>query len=68
MDYLGHESENLDEPIITALIVNPNGRCSAGFEKEFGIGDDTDEREKLYQYWSQATNAMKPLEPTSRSK
>jgi len=66
MDYLGHESENLDEPIITALIVNPNGRCSDGFEKEFGISDDTGEREKLYQYWSQTTNAMKPLEATSK--
>lgn len=52
MDYLGHESENLDEPIITALIVNANGRCSDGFEKEFGITDDIGEREKLYVYWA----------------
>ena len=66
MDYLGHESDNLDEPIITALIVNPDGRCSPGFEKEFGISDDTGEREKLYQYWSKTANTIKPLEPMSK--
>ena len=52
MDYIGHQSDNLDEPIITALIVNPKtGRCSAGFAKEFGVSDDIAERDKLYAFW-----------------
>ena len=44
MDWLGYQSQNLDEPIITALIVDPKGKCSPGFEKEFGIADDAAER------------------------
>lgn len=52
MDILGHESEELGEPIITALIVGKNsGRCSAGLQKEFGVEDDNLERQKLYAYW-----------------
>lgn len=53
MDYLGHQSENLDEPIITALIVSKaTGRCSSGIVNEFGIVDDEVERQRLYAYWS----------------
>jgi hypothetical protein len=57
MDYLGHQSENLDEPIITALIVNADGRCSSGFEKEFGVTDDARERIKLYEYWANTSSS-----------
>lgn len=60
MDVLGHQSENLDEPIITALIVSPAGKCSSGFEKEFGIADDAAERERLYDYWKSNTNTTPP--------
>lgn len=60
MDFLGHQSENLDEPIITALIVSPKGKCSSGFEKEFGIADDAAERERLYAYWKANTNTTTP--------
>lgn len=60
MDFLGHQSENLDEPIITALIVSPAGKCSPGFEKEFGIADDAAERERLYAYWKANTNTTPP--------
>jgi len=53
MDFLGHQADNLDEPIITALIVSPkDGRCSEGLGKEFGVTDDVAEREKLYEFWS----------------
>lgn len=52
MDFLGHQADNLDEPIITALIVSKDTHvCSGGFEKEFGISDDEAERERLYQHW-----------------
>lgn len=60
MDFLGHQSENLDEPIITALIVSPMGTCSPGFKKEFGIADDAAERERLYAYWKKNTNMAPP--------
>lgn len=53
MDFLGHQADNLDEPIITALIVSPkDGRCSEGLGKEFGVTDDVSEREKLYEFWA----------------
>lgn len=60
MDFLGHQSENLDEPIITALIVSPLGKCSSGFEKEFGIADDAAERQRLYAYWKAHSNTTPP--------
>lgn len=65
MDLLGHQSENLGEPIITALIVSPTGKCSPGFEKEFGIADDDTERERLYAYWKVNTNTT-PRETDER--
>lgn len=56
MDSLGHEALERGEPIITALIVSKaTKRCSEGLEKEFGVGDDQAEREKLYEYWKGAT-------------
>jgi hypothetical protein len=52
MDYLGHEADNRDEPIITALIVSKgSGHCSKGLEAEFGVVDDEAERQRLYSYW-----------------
>lgn len=52
MDILGHESENRDEPIITALIVNKKTRrCSEGLASEFEVYDDQRERESLYDFW-----------------
>ena len=52
MDYLGHQADNLEEPIITALIVSKGSqRCSAGLGKEFGVHDDEAERTRLYEYW-----------------
>ncbi len=59
MDYLGHQAENHDEPIITALIVNKGTRhCSVGIAKEFGIHDDEAERERLYLYWAVNQNQL----------
>jgi hypothetical protein len=40
------------EPILTALIVDPDtGRCSPGFEKEFHR-DDEQERWDCYEFWA----------------
>lgn len=65
MDYLGHQADNLDEPIITALIVSPrDGRCSEGLGKEFGVTDDVAERNKLYEFWSKTE--PEPDMPESR--
>lgn len=51
---LGHQSGNLDEPIITALVVSKaTQRCSSGFANEFGIRDDQAERRRLYSFWKQ---------------
>lgn len=64
MDLLGHQAENRDEPIITALIVGKtSGCCSPGFAKEFGINDDGAERERLYNYWREHTDDIKPFAP-----
>jgi hypothetical protein len=53
MDYLGHQSDNRDEPIITALIVSKStNSCSAGLFKEFNVADDEAERQRLYEYWA----------------
>lgn len=53
MDYLGHQADNLDEPIITALIVSTkDGRCSEELGKELGVSDEVAERAKLYKFWS----------------
>lgn len=53
MDLLGHESVDLNEPIITALIVGKkDGHCSEGLYNEFGVSDDEKERKRLYEYWS----------------
>lgn len=63
MDYLGHQSDNLDEPIITALIVSKiSGHCSAGFTKEFGIQDDEAERQRVYEYWTNNVPTQSELE------
>jgi hypothetical protein len=52
MDYLGHQAENADEPILTALVVGKHsGHCGAGFAIEFGIDDDDAERQKLFDFW-----------------
>ncbi|MCD2453779.1 HNH endonuclease [Methylicorpusculum oleiharenae] len=65
MDYLGHQSDNLDEPIITALIVSKGtGRCSVGFSKEFEVRDDEVERHRLYEYWANNSPTQSILEPS----
>ncbi|WP_154284837.1 HNH endonuclease [Pseudomonas syringae] len=52
MDRLGEYSQELGEPIITALIVSgDSNRSSAGLNK-FGVLDDEAERQKLYNFWS----------------
>lgn len=52
MDSLGHQAKNLNEPIITALIVNKKTqRCSPGLFNEFGVHDDEAERQLLYDFW-----------------
>lgn len=62
MDYLGHQADNLDEPIITALIVSKGtGHCSIGIAKEFDIHDDGAERVRIYDYWKTAENEEKDL-------
>jgi hypothetical protein len=49
---LVHQADNLDEPIVTALIVSKGSqRCSGGLDKEFGVHDDEAERVRLYEYW-----------------
>jgi hypothetical protein len=63
MDVLGHQADNRDEPIITAVIVSgKSGRCSSGLEAEFGVSDDEAERQELYDFW-RAT----PSEPAVES-
>lgn len=53
MDFLGHQADNLEEPILTALIVNAGSqRCSEGLAKEFNVRDDEAERARLYEYWN----------------
>jgi hypothetical protein len=49
---LGHQSRQLREPIITALVVlKGTRRCSNGLQDEFGVNDDEAERRRLYKYW-----------------
>jgi hypothetical protein len=69
MEFLGHQANNLDEPIITALIVGTKTRrCSSGLAKEFSVHDDDAERQRLYDFWSnhegpvQAETALTDLE------
>lgn len=64
LSYLGHQADNLDEPIITALVVNKRTRrCSVGLENEFGVRDDEAERQRLYEYWKASAAAPKLPEP-----
>ncbi|HTB23690.1 MAG TPA: HNH endonuclease signature motif containing protein [bacterium] len=57
LEYLGRQAENLDEPIITAIVVSKKTkRCSSGFAKEFGNRDDVVERELLRKYWKVKEN------------
>lgn len=52
MDFLGHQADSREEPIVAALIVGEGSlRCSAGLHKEFGVHDDEAERLRLYEYW-----------------
>lgn len=69
MEFLGRQADNLDEPIITALIVGKKtGRCSSGLAKEFGVNDDNAERQRLYDFWrnhptpAQAETSLNDLE------
>jgi hypothetical protein len=66
MDILGHQADNLDEPIITALIVGKStGHCSSGFAKEFGVQEDETERKRLYEYWATTDTAPEFPEPAA---
>jgi len=52
MDFLGHQSVALGEPVLTALIVSKaTQRCSIGIVQEFDVRDDQAERESLYRFW-----------------
>ncbi|HUD40998.1 MAG TPA: HNH endonuclease signature motif containing protein [Dokdonella sp.] len=58
--YIGHQCENLEEPILTALVVNKKtGECSGGIEREFGI-DPVDERRRLFDYWREHAEEALP--------
>jgi hypothetical protein len=55
---LGRQSRDLEEPVLTALVVNKaTGHCSRGLQSEFGIEDDAGERAKLYAHWAKKKNA-----------
>lgn len=65
MDYLGHQADNRDEPIITALIVGKTTqRCSSGIVTEFDIHDDEAERLRLYEFWKSKDNDSGELQQT----
>jgi hypothetical protein len=52
MGRLGHECQDLREPILTSLIVDKDsGLCSDGLREEFGVQDDQAERERCYAHW-----------------
>lgn len=62
LGFLGHQADNLDEPIITALVVGKaTQKCSSGFANEFGVKDDEIERQRLYEFW--ARNDNEPVAP-----
>ena len=66
MDILGHQADNLDEPIITALIVNSKTRrCSQGLAKEFKVFDDQAERTRLYEFWGRPDEELTYDEPAT---
>ncbi|SHL89653.1 HNH endonuclease signature motif containing protein [Rhodanobacter sp. OK091] len=68
MDFLGHQADNRDEPIITALIVGKTTqRCSSGIVKEFGVNDDEAERQRLYEFWKSKDNDSVEAQQTSSS-
>ncbi|ABO60215.1 HNH endonuclease (plasmid) [Burkholderia vietnamiensis] len=54
MRKLGRECVSAGEPVLTSLLLSAEGRCSDGFEDEFGIVDDEAERQRCYQYWNDA--------------
>jgi len=61
MDFLGHQADNMDEPIITAVIVGKHSRrCSPGLEKEFGVKDDAAERKRLHEFWREVDPSPTP--------
>ncbi len=66
MGYIGHQAENQDEPIITALIVNrETGRSSAGLSNAFGVSNDRTERERLYRFWTENDNKVSQVETSN---
>lgn len=63
---LGHQSSDLNEPIITALVINQKTRqCSEGLSKEFGILDDENERHRLHDYWKNHQPEAEHVKETS---
>ncbi|GAA5012642.1 hypothetical protein GCM10025794_00770 [Massilia kyonggiensis] len=52
---LGRQSKELEEPILSAMVVNKvTGRCGPGFDAEFGV-NDVDERKRLHKFWTEQT-------------
>lgn len=67
MDYLGHQVENLDAPIITARVVSrTTQRCWKGLEADVGVKDDAAKRNNLCWHWSDAEVEPAPLEPEAK--
>lgn len=64
---LGRQSKELDEPILSAMVVNKKtGRCGPGFDAEFGI-NDVAEREKLHSFWAGQTLRLPALSSAADS-
>jgi hypothetical protein len=70
MGYLGHQADNNDEPIITAVIVNKGTQhCSDGILREFGVEDDDAERRRLYAFWQQVdSEPTKDIDDTLKAR
>lgn len=67
LGFLGHQAENRDEPILTALVVGGKTlRCSSGLEAEFGVEDDEAERQRLYAFWRKTENEQEPEGPNPK--
>jgi hypothetical protein len=58
LGFLGNQSLNYGEPVLTALVVNKQTRlCGTGFWKEFEV-DEVVERKNLFAYWQTHENEV----------
>jgi hypothetical protein len=63
LDYLGHQAENADESVLTALVVGKHSRrCGPGFAMEFEV-DDEAERQRLYDFWQNRESELAVTPP-----